>query len=84
MVLNEVSVEDVMQTFWSLEDYGTSVPYTMEERMCEKYFNDTVSRRNSDGRFVVHLPFRKNTLILGKSYNIAWLLSMENKFERNN
>lgn len=66
-----------------LEDYGTSIPWTTEERMCEKYFNSTVTRRSSDGRFVVHLPFRNNASKLGKSYEIARrrLLSMEKKFE---
>lgn len=52
--------------------------------MYKKYFDDTV-RRGEDKRFIVHLPFRKGTLKLGNSYNIAkrCFLSLERRLENN-
>ncbi|XP_027846045.2 uncharacterized protein LOC114126329 [Aphis gossypii] len=78
------SLENVIQQFWRIEDYGQSKPYTREEQTCEQHFKQNVSRSES-GRFVVHLPFRGNVSKLGKSYDIAKrrLFAIERRFIKN-
>ncbi|XP_060855661.1 uncharacterized protein LOC132933385 [Metopolophium dirhodum] len=78
------SLENVIQQFWRVEDYGQSKPYTMEEQTCEQHFKQNVSRSES-GRFVVHLPFRGNVSKLGNSYDIAKgrLFAIERRFRKN-
>lgn len=41
--------------------------------------------RGKDGRFIVHLPFRNSSLIIGNSYNIAKrrFLALERRLENN-
>lgn len=76
-------MENVLQKFWTIEEIGNNVAYTLEERACVSHFNNTVTRRKSDGRFIVQLPFRKNLKCLGKSYEIAKrrLLALEKRFK---
>jgi len=67
-----------------MEEVKIDAPFTTEEKMCKKYFDDTVTR-DKDGRFIVHLPFRNNSLKIGNSYNIPKrrFLSMERRLENN-
>lgn len=37
-----------------MEEFKDNAPFTVEEKMCKKHFNDTVLRGN-DRRFIVHL-----------------------------
>ncbi|KAF0766842.1 Integrase catalytic domain-containing protein, partial [Aphis craccivora] len=78
------SLENVIQQFWRIKDYGQSKPYTMEEQNCEQHFKENVSRSES-GRFLVHLPFCGNVSKLGKSYDIAKirLFAIERRFIKN-
>ncbi|KAF0729511.1 Integrase catalytic domain-containing protein, partial [Aphis craccivora] len=80
----EPILENILPCFWRMEEVKIDVPFTTEEKMCKKYFDDTVAR-GKDGRFIVHLPFRNNNLKIGNSYNIAKrrFLSLERRLENN-
>jgi len=55
-----------------------------DEVACEQYFQKTHSRQ-SDGRYIVSLPFRDGSEPLGRSMEAAlhWFLSLERKLQRN-
>ncbi|XP_071056929.1 uncharacterized protein [Onthophagus taurus] len=60
-----------MQKFWTIEEESSSKPYlSTDEIDCEKHFVNSHSR-DSSGRFIVRLPFRKSPRELGNSYMIA-------------
>jgi len=82
---NEPTLEDLMQRFWAVEELEINNMYTIEECSCEKFLNQTITRRSNDGRFIVHLPFRDSVPQLGKSYEIAKrrLSSMERTLKNN-
>lgn len=73
-----------IQKFWQLENISKSPIRSPEEQLCEIHFVSTTTR-NSDGRFVVSLPFRENNLILGNSRELALkrLYSLEKRFAKN-
>lgn len=79
----EHTIENVLQRFWRVEELGDTAPYTSEERICQEYFKNTVTR-NGEGRFVVHLPFRDDVIKLGESYEIAKrrFLAIERKLQK--
>lgn len=45
--------------FWELDTIPTKHNYTKEERTCELSFIET-TKRKSDGRFVVTIPFKES------------------------
>lgn len=63
-------VEDILQKFWKLEEVPYHQQLTDDERVCEQYFQQTISRQ-ADGRYVTRLPFNKNINYLGASKEIA-------------
>ena len=64
------SEPDNLQRFWEIEDIPTATQWTSEEQKCEDHFKST-TRRNSEGRFVVKLPFKEDAKPLGDSYHQA-------------
>jgi len=60
-------LEDQMAAFWRLEEVKYDHLCTLEERVCNQYFEENV-RRDDNGRFIVLLPFR-DKFELGKSYD---------------
>lgn len=79
------NLEDQMSKFWRLETLSNDTNnYTMEEKACQSYFNKTV-RRDSDGKFIVKLPFKNDVKEIGNSYPIALrrFLSLEKRFKCN-
>lgn len=63
-------LEKALLKFWKIEDVPTAIALSPEDRECEKLFESTHSR-DSDGRYVVYLPFNSNLKKLGKSKSIA-------------
>lgn len=63
---NDTTIENMLPRFWRVEEFERKDAYTIEEKMCKKYFDKTVTR-GVDGRFIVHLPFRENVINLGSS-----------------
>ncbi|XP_036145895.1 uncharacterized protein LOC118646638 [Monomorium pharaonis] len=63
---------NMLSRFWELEEYPVEGRVTMsaEELECESYFVNTMTR-DSFGRFIVRLPFRKNKNKLGESKPMA-------------
>jgi len=80
---SEPTLDNALQRFWLIEDVSDTPLYTIEGRACQEYFNKTVIR-NDEGRFVVHLPFRVDSIKLGESYEIAKrrFLAIERKFQK--
>lgn len=77
------AIDDVVRKFWEIEEVieiGNS-----KEDECEAFYKQTV-QRDTEGRYVVSLPFKENTgKMFGRSRPkaIARLLQMENKFKLN-
>ncbi|XP_071629536.1 uncharacterized protein [Temnothorax longispinosus] len=59
-VLNCVTCEEtnsLLQRFWADESIPAQTPLTEEDERCERHFVETHSR-NSQGRYIVRLPFK--------------------------
>jgi hypothetical protein len=82
----EVNIDNELKRFWELEEVFNSKDsvFSPEEQFVEQHFQETYSV-NSDGRFVVKLPFYKSKSELGnsKSAAISRLFGMEKKFREN-
>lgn len=59
-----------LERFWALEEIPESPVLTPEDAECERFFLKTVTR-NEEGRFVVALPFRLPSSLLGNSRESA-------------
>lgn len=72
-----------LEKFWELDCPSNSFPFTKEEQMCNDHFRNNFSR-NTEGRFVVKLPFRDENPQFGDSKGLALkrLYSLERKFLR--
>ncbi|XP_072398107.1 uncharacterized protein [Diabrotica undecimpunctata] len=77
---DEVNVNKTLSRFWEIEEVESNRVYTVDEYKCEKHFVDHF-KRDSDGRFIVKLPFKENIERLGESYTIAYkrFLNLERK-----
>lgn len=51
------SVDELLQSFWAVEEPSAPVSPTTEDQWCEEHFKKSMSR-DSSGRFCVALPFR--------------------------
>lgn len=60
--INHVAIEpqlpELISKFWEIEEVPSVNRLSEEDEKCEKYFRDTYSRQ-SNGRYVVKLPFAK-------------------------
>ncbi|XP_024886699.1 uncharacterized protein LOC112464122 [Temnothorax curvispinosus] len=75
-VLNCVSCEDtnsLIQSFWEDESILSQNPLTEEEERCEKHFASTHSR-DSQGRYIVRLPFKNGPPHIGDTFQKASFL----------
>ncbi|XP_076549257.1 uncharacterized protein LOC117612080 [Osmia lignaria lignaria] len=69
--------------FWEIEEGPQLQLLSESDKFCEKHFQQHV-KRNSDGRYVVALPFNDKLLLLGESRARALkrLESLERKLQR--
>ncbi|XP_031789007.1 uncharacterized protein LOC116417952 [Nasonia vitripennis] len=71
--------------FWEQEQAESvkPTPLTQDERECEEHFAKT-HKRNTDGRYVLRLPFRPNRIYLGNSRPaaLAALHRLEQRLKR--
>ena len=58
-----------LQRFWEIEEVPAAQLWTAEKR-CDDHFKET-TRRSPEGRFIVKLPFKKETKALGYSLQQA-------------
>lgn len=86
LLTTNTELHSSLQKFWTLEEPPQSSKYmpTPEEEKCEAHFVST-HERNSEGRYVVGLPFSDEPHKLGSSYQSAVKVfySLENKFRSN-
>lgn len=62
-----LSLEDEMKRFWEVEEVPQHSLLSDEEKQCEEHFTSTHSR-DSNGRYIVCLPFRRSPPIeIGES-----------------
>ncbi|GFV63868.1 pao retrotransposon peptidase superfamily [Trichonephila clavipes] len=84
--INGTNIDNQLKQFWELEEipFVKDKTLTSVEQFVETYFQNTYAC-NSDGRFVVKLPFYKSNSELGdsKPAAISRLLAMERKFKSN-
>ncbi|GFU42236.1 integrase catalytic domain-containing protein [Trichonephila clavipes] len=84
--INGTNIDNQLKQFWELEEIPNVKDklLTSEEQFVETHFQNTYAC-NSDGRFVVKLPFYKSNSELGdsKPAAISRLLAMERKFKNN-
>lgn len=67
----EQTLDAKLTRFWEIEEINKHNGYTNEEAACEKHFIQNY-KRNSDGSFIVKLPFKKDTQVnLGDSKEVA-------------
>lgn len=81
-----LSIDQLLGKFFEIEDVADDREYTNDEQYCIDFFNRT-HQRNTDGRFVLELPFRSPidaTAVLGRSRDIALrqFLQLEKRFAR--
>lgn len=78
------SEADLLKKFWELEEAKRPVKVLAEEEIfCEKIFAESVAR-NSEGRFIVKIPFKHDPVVLGESRSAAesYLRSIERKLNQ--
>ncbi|XP_029678862.1 uncharacterized protein LOC115244965 [Formica exsecta] len=57
-IVGSPSLEEELRRFWEVEELPRQTHLTPQEQQCEEHFRLTHSRE-SDGRYVVRLPFKK-------------------------
>lgn len=81
---NLTDLQNSIERFWVIEEVGGKLELNSEAELCEAHYclNTT---RNSDGRYVVKLPFRHNKVELGDSRTQALrrFYSLHKKLENN-
>ncbi|XP_036340349.1 uncharacterized protein LOC118749656 [Rhagoletis pomonella] len=66
---SETPLDELVHKFWQWEELP-SLAHSVNTSECERIFAATHSR-NSEGRYVVHLPFRSTLASLGDSHTYA-------------
>ena len=83
--INNDFLDKSLQRFWEIENHEPLLPnWSDSEKLCEKYFVDTVSRQDN-GRIIVRLPLKEDRSVLGNSYETAKrrFLSLERRLQNN-
>ncbi|XP_044582954.1 uncharacterized protein LOC123263974 [Cotesia glomerata] len=57
--------------FWNIEDLGSNDSRTFDDSTCETYYQNNTTR-DTDGRYVVKLPFRVDDVDFGNSKQLAY------------
>ncbi|XP_066585627.1 uncharacterized protein [Prorops nasuta] len=78
------TLSDFLTKFWQLEEVPAATKHlSPEEEYCEQYFSSTYYR-NSEGRFVVRLPFvRREPFIDSRDIAVSCLVRSEKRRSRN-
>ncbi|CAK9799185.1 hypothetical protein ANTPLA_LOCUS1922 [Anthophora plagiata] len=82
--LHSSPLDASLAKFWELEDVPSAKVWSREEQACEAHFK-AHTQRDSDGRYVVRLPFNENKEKLGESRSMALrrFHFLEKRFEKN-
>ncbi|XP_044578920.1 uncharacterized protein LOC123261391 [Cotesia glomerata] len=57
--------------FWNIEDLGSNDSRSFDDSTCETYYQNNTTR-DTDGRYVVKLPFRVDDVDFGNSKQLAY------------
>uniref|UniRef100_A0A2M4BWK7 Tick transposon n=1 Tax=Anopheles marajoara TaxID=58244 RepID=A0A2M4BWK7_9DIPT len=85
VVCSLVTIEELMERFFEIEEVKESNNWSTEEAACENHYKMTTTRA-PDGRYVVQLPRKPetiNTLDESKSIALRRFLANERKLQRN-
>lgn len=84
IIEENVDVQTQLARFFEVEDVPTKGQWSKEETECESHFVKN-TKRFSDGRFEVLIPFKKSVECLGESLDQAKrrFYSLERKFNKN-
>ncbi|XP_054723428.1 uncharacterized protein LOC129233424 [Uloborus diversus] len=66
-----VTTDELVKSFWELEQIPLTQSLTREERLCETHFLENYTC-NKEGRYSVRLPFKPNRKLLGNSKATAF------------
>lgn len=69
-MVSNIELDKQLAKFWEIEETSTVRQLTEEEELCEKHFADT-HERQPDGKYVVRLPLKESSDVLGNSYKMA-------------
>ncbi|XP_067214160.1 uncharacterized protein [Linepithema humile] len=82
---NNLSLDKLLQNFWEIEELPRQTLLSPEEQHCEEHFVSTHSR-DSNGRYIVRLPFKRGPPIeIGSSHGTAkrLLQGLQQRFNEN-
>ncbi|KYN11439.1 hypothetical protein ALC57_16407 [Trachymyrmex cornetzi] len=84
LITNDGELSHDLQRFWEIEELPLKHSYSSEEQACEEHFTKT-TKRDTDGRFIVSIPFKATPDELGDSRGIAErrLKSLERRLQKN-
>lgn len=69
--MSAISLEQELRQFWEIEEIPQQTILSPAEQQCKEHFRTTHSR-NSDGQYIVRLPFKRGPPIdIGESYEHA-------------
>lgn len=79
-----VDLQSQLAKFWELDQLSDTPLLSPEEITAEEHFEQTF-KRNTDGRFVVHIPLKNPVTLLGESKQTATrqFFSLEKRFSSN-
>ncbi|KAF0711698.1 DUF1758 domain-containing protein [Aphis craccivora] len=83
MLTAEPSIDQLLQSFWSMEEPSPpTAPFT-DDDICEELFSRT-TKRDENGRYVLSFPFRSDPSLLGDSYHmdLSRFYNLERKLQR--
>ena len=70
LAMHSTSLDSNLAKFWEIEEVPSVKQLSAEEKACEEHFVKNIER-NSEGRYIVRLPFNEYKTQLGKSYSTA-------------
>ncbi|KAJ8909907.1 hypothetical protein NQ315_005642 [Exocentrus adspersus] len=81
--ISNETLDNALTKFWKLEEIPEQRYLSPEAQLAENYYQTTTTR-DSQGRFIVRLPFLTNPSDYGDSYNSARkrFYQLENKFAK--
>ncbi|XP_075162264.1 uncharacterized protein LOC142234937 [Haematobia irritans] len=85
---SEPLLDKLLELFWNLENHEPSRKsiLSLEELECEKFFHETTRRCPQTNKFIVRLPFKSTSPVLGQSRQRAQrrLFHLESRLDRDN
>ncbi|KAJ8972049.1 hypothetical protein NQ317_001519 [Molorchus minor] len=78
---SSLSLEKLVQKFWEVEEVTGFPTLSPEDIECETLYTSSV-KRETNGRYVVSLPFKEYPPVMGNSYNLSLrrFYTLERKF----